>query len=228
MGAQIAQAVHAAGAGGVAAPLALLAAVVILVGQPPLGILRHHGPDLADGAGGHQILGVLGGDMAGVGVGHHEQPFLFRRQLLQLRGLGVGDGDGLVAGDVDAHVQKRLADLKMGDVGSHHHHKVDAVGAGGLLLCHLPVVGIAPGGVQPQRFRRFAGFFGMGGKDAGHQFGRAVQGDGPPMGIADEGTGAAAHHSVAQNLFHAHMLLSDFPTYAETALGPVPPSLPSL
>ncbi len=85
---------------------------------------------VADGAGGHQIPDVLGGDMAGVGVGHHEQPFLFRRQLLQLRGLGVGDGDGLVAGDVDARVQKRLADLKMGDVGSHHHHKVDAVGPG--------------------------------------------------------------------------------------------------
>ena len=103
--------------------------------------------------------------MAGVGVGHHEQPVLLRRQLLQLRSLGVGDGDGLVAGDVDARIQKRLADLKMGDVGSHHHHKVDAVGAGGFLLCHLPVVGIAPGGVQPQRFRRFTGFFGMGGKD---------------------------------------------------------------
>ena len=65
MGAQVAQAVHAAGAGGIAAPLALLAAVVVLMGQPSLRILRHHGPDLADGAGGHQIPGVLGGDMAG-------------------------------------------------------------------------------------------------------------------------------------------------------------------
>ena len=183
MGTQIAQAVDAAGAGRIAAPLALLSAMVVFMGQPALGVLRHDGPDLADGAGGHQIPGILGGHMAGISVGHHEEKALLLGQGFQLRGLGIGDGHRLITGNMDARIQKGLADLIVGDIGRHYHHKVDAVVPGSLLFRHLPIIGIAAGRVHAQLPGRLPGLFRMGGKDAGHQLGGTVQGDGPAVRI---------------------------------------------
>ena len=207
MGADVPQAVDPARLGGVAPPGPLLAAAVVLAVQPALGVLGHHGADRPDLSGPDQVPDVLGGDMAGVGVGDHEEKPLLLGQLLQLLPLGAVGGQGLVAGHVDARLQKGLADLIVGDVGGDHHHKVDAV----LPLClgpgHLPVVGVAPLRVQAQLLPQGAGLLRTPGEAPGRQPGRAVQGDGLPVGLPDKRTGAASHHTIGQCSAHAVSLL---------------------
>ena len=221
MGADVPQAVHLAGLGRIAPPLALLAAPVVLIVEPALGILRHNGTDGADLPRPDQIPDVLGGDMAGVGIGHHEQQALLPGQPCQLLPLGAVHRQGFIAGHMNARLQKGLADLVVGHIGGDHHHEIDAVLPGTLRAGHLLVVGIAPLRVQPQGLPLGPALLRTAGEAARHQSGGAVQSDGPPVGVSDERSRPSAYHSIGQCSAHAVNLLRVMCVRGTFASGPL-------
>ena len=142
--------------------------------------------------------------MAHVGVCHHKEQALFLGQRLQLLGLLHGQAQGLVAGDVDARLEERLADGVVADIGRHHHDEADAVGAGRLSLGHLRVAGVAAVLRDAQLRAGLAALFQRPGEAAGHQLGLAVEIDGAPVRVADEAARAAAHHTILHDCHRKH------------------------
>lgn len=109
MRAEVAQAVDAAGLLRVAAPFALLAAPLALIGEPALRILRHDRADLAELALGDIAADMLGRHMAHIGVGHEEEQALLLGQCLELLRLLRRQAQRLVARDMDPGLQEGLA-----------------------------------------------------------------------------------------------------------------------
>ena len=202
VGAQIAQAVGIAGKLRVAAPFSLLAAPLALIGQPALGILRRHRAHLADIAALDDLLRVLGGDVAHVGVGHQEQQVLFLRQLLELGGLLGVDAQRLVARHVDARLQEGLAGAVVRVVRRDHHDEIDLVLAGALGLRHFLIVRVQAVFGDVQLLARGDRLFVAARKTTRHQRGLAVQVNRMAMGVTDVSPGSAAHHAVGKPPAH--------------------------
>ena len=207
MRAEVAQAVDAAGLLRVAAPFALLAAPLALIGEPALRILRHDRADLAELALGDIAADMLGRHMAHIGVGHEEEQALFLGQRLELLRLLRRQAQRLVARDMDPGLQEGLAGGIMRHVRRDDGDKVDPVFASGLCLRHFIEGRVAAVRRNAELRAGLAAFFRRSGKAARHQLRLTIQIDRAPVRVADKGTRPAADHTVSE-FFHCFALLT--------------------
>jgi hypothetical protein len=114
------------------------------LGEPALRILDHHPADRAETTRRHQVSGLLHHGVAGVVVGEAEQAATRGDRIPQLERLRQIERHRLVAGDVEAVLERRHRDRMVEMVGGDDRHQVDALRgrATGLALEHL-----APGPV---------------------------------------------------------------------------------
>ena len=184
MRAEVAQAVDAAGLLRVAAPFALLAAPLALIGEPALRILRHDRADLAELALGDVAADMLGRHMAHIGVGHEEEQALFLGQCLELLRLLRRQAQRLVARDMDPGLQEGLAGGIMRHVRRDDGDKVDPVFASGLCLRHFIEGRVAAVRRNAELRAGLAAFFRRSGKAARHQLRLTIQIDRAPVRVA--------------------------------------------
>ena len=200
MRAEVAQAVRAAGMHRVRTPGALLAAPLALIREPGLRILAHDRTNLAELALLDELLGVLRGHMADIGVGYHEQQALVLGQLHQLVRLLGRQAQRLVACNVNARLEERLRDRIVRIVRRNDDDVIDAVLARGFLLGHFLIGLVAALRVHAELFARLQAVFMIPRKAARGKDGLPVQIDCLPVRIADECALTAAYHTIVQRL----------------------------
>jgi hypothetical protein len=173
--------------------------VLELGGQPILGVLGLHEPELAEQPVGHHGPRLADHRVAGVVVGQHEHAARTVDQLGELPRLLQARGQRLVADDVDAALEERLGGVVVEVVRRHDRHHVDAVvRALALALGHLVEVAVAALGCEPQRRPARLGPLGRGGERARHQLVAVVEPRRDAVHRADERPLAAAHHAEPQ------------------------------
>ena len=188
----------AAGLGRVGAPGGLLVAAAFQrLGQPVLRVFGLHHADVAQPALQHHLPRHAHHRVGAVVVGDGEDQALLLRQRGELLRIGAGGGDGLVADDVDAGLQKRRGRRGVQVVGRDDGHGLDAVFTRGFGLRHGLEAVVGARRVQAQCQARAARLFGRGRQCAGHQFVLVVQPRGDAVHAADEGAFTAAHHAQA-------------------------------
>ena len=199
MAADVGHAAALTGLSRIGAPGRLLLATGLQgAGQPVLGVFHLHHPQLTQRAGLHQGPGLAHHRVAGVGIGHAEQPAAGARALHQVVGLGQGAGQRLVADDVDAGVEKGTGRRVVQVVGGNDGHHLDAVGPCRLGPRHLPEIGVHPVRRQPLRRAAALGPGRVGRGRGGQQLKAVIQPRGDAVHRADEGALAAAHQAPAQ------------------------------
>ena len=143
----------------------------------------------------------------GVGIGHCKEEMSLFRDLFQIFGLGNGQGDRLVAQDVDIFFQKAFGNLIMAGIGRRNGDEIDAVIAGGFLVRHLLIICIDAVLRNLPGVRRLQVFVTMAGKTACAENSQIVHHGAVAVHIADIGAKSAANHTISY-FFQENGLLS--------------------
>ena len=122
----------------VGAPHGLLVAVFLDgVSQPVLVVFHLHFAQLSQPPGANEVAGLANHRVPGINLGQRQQPAAALQDAGDVLGVRQGIGQGLVANDVNAGLEKRARHGGVQVVGRRHDGEIDAVGDAGLVARHV-------------------------------------------------------------------------------------------
>ncbi len=153
--------------------------------DPVLRVLNTDMEDVADHALADHLPGLADHRIACVAVGHADQQIPVLRDPLQVQGLIQGQGERLVAHDVDPALHEIFCRLIVAGVGGHDRDKVDPVLSCGLRVRHFPVVVIDTVPVDSPGLRSLQTHVKMAGKASRAELCQVIYPGRMPVDVAD-------------------------------------------